>query len=149
MKLKLILLLFVFVHTIGRSQQLAWVSDVGAKKFPGATKQFVVNRYGAKADGKTMNTKFIQKAIDACAKNGGGIGLSNNGSKATSALSADLFGATLPSDHRIPALMQNPQYWLSVAWQNVAYNQPPYTDYFLSDGMKQPDSPEGIIVSVK
>jgi len=86
MKIKLILLLFVFVHTIGSSQQLAWVSDVGAKKFPGATKQFIVNKYGAKADGKTMNTKFIQKAIDACAKNGGGIVSFEKGSYVTGAI---------------------------------------------------------------
>jgi hypothetical protein len=63
MKIKLILLLFVFVHTIGSSQQLAWVSDVGAKKFPDATKPFVVNKYGAKTDGKIMNTNLFKRQL--------------------------------------------------------------------------------------
>ena len=84
--------------------------------------------------------------------------LSNNGSKANPALSADLFGdwreelvlrtadskelrifsTTIPTDYRLYTLMHNPQYRLSIAWQNVGYNQPPYTDYFLGDGMQKP-----------
>jgi rhamnogalacturonan endolyase len=31
--------------------------------------------------------------------------------------------------------MHDPQYRLSVALQNVAYNQPPHTSYFLGEGM--------------
>lgn len=38
-----------------------------------------IKDYGAVSDGKTLNTKFIQKAIDACAKNGGGQVLIPNG----------------------------------------------------------------------
>ena len=34
--------------------------------------------------------------------------------------------------------MHDPQYRLSVAWQNVAYNKPPHTGYFLGAGMKPP-----------
>jgi len=50
-----------------------WVSKVGAKKFPSSKKIFFVNQYGAVNDGKTMNTKAIQQAIDACAAKGGGM----------------------------------------------------------------------------
>lgn len=35
-------------------------------------KDFVVTDYGAVADGKTINTVFIQQAIDECSKSGGG-----------------------------------------------------------------------------
>lgn len=92
--------------------------------------------------------------------------LSNNGSKATTALSADLFGdwreevifrtadskelrifsTTIPSDYRLYTLMQNPQYRVSIAWQNVGYNQPPYVDYFLGDGMKMPEKPNVVVL---
>ncbi len=44
------------------------VSIAGAE--PG--KQFVVTRYGAVADGRTLNTRSIQRTIDAAAKGGGG-----------------------------------------------------------------------------
>jgi rhamnogalacturonan endolyase len=77
--------------------------------------------------------------------------VSNNGTKATPCLSADLFGdwreevifrsadnkelrifsTTIPTDHRFVTLMQDRQYRLSVAWQNVGYNQPPHPSFFL------------------
>lgn len=95
--------------------------------------------------------------------------LSNNGSKATPALSADLFGdwreevifrtadskslrifsTAIPTDYRLYTLMHNPQYRLSIAWQNVGYNQPPYTDYFLGEGMKQPPKPNIVVIKKK
>jgi rhamnogalacturonan endolyase len=77
---------------------------------------------------------------------------SNNGTKSTPALSADLFGdwreeivfrtndnkylriftTTIPTKYRFPALMHDPQYRLAIATQNVAYNQPPNTSFDLS-----------------
>lgn len=95
--------------------------------------------------------------------------LSNNGTKATPALSADLFGdwreevilrtedskelrifsTTIPTDYRVYTLMQNPQYRLSIAWQNVAYNQPPYTDYFLGEGMQPPPKQNIVLIKAK
>jgi rhamnogalacturonan endolyase len=76
---------------------------------------------------------------------------SNNGTKATPVLSADLFGdwreevilrttdgrelrvfsSTIPTTHRVPTLMSDPVYRLGIAWQNVGYNQPPHLSYFL------------------
>ena len=91
---------------------------------------------------------------------------SNNGSKATPCLSADLFGdwreevvlrtednralriytTTIPTAHRIPTLMHDPQYRLAIAWQNVGYNQPPHPGFFLGDGMSP--APRPAIVTV-
>ncbi len=81
--------------------------------------------------------------------------VTNNGSKATPALSADLLGdwreevlwrsadgkelrlytTTVPTSHRFVTLMHDPQYRLSVAWQNVGYNQPPHTGFYLGADM--------------
>ena len=83
---------------------------------------------------------------------------SNNGSKSTPSLSADILGdwreevifrtssndklriytTTIPSDYRIRTLMHDPQYRLSIAWQNVAYNQPPHVGFYLGEGMDTP-----------
>ncbi len=56
-----------------QSQSFGWVKKVGAKNAPTGTKEYNVTDFGAVADGKTLNTEFIQKAIDACAEQGGGI----------------------------------------------------------------------------
>jgi len=86
---------------------------------------------------------------------------SNNGSKSTPALSADLFGdwreevmwrtrdgkelriytTTIPTAHRLYTPMHDPQYRLSIAWQNVAYNQPPHVGFFLGADMAPPPRP--------
>jgi rhamnogalacturonan endolyase len=80
---------------------------------------------------------------------------SNNGTKATPVLSADLFGdwreevvlrrsdntallvfsTTAPTATRLPTLMHNPQYRAQVASQNTGYNQPPNPSFYLGDGM--------------
>jgi rhamnogalacturonan endolyase len=93
--------------------------------------------------------------------------VSNNGSKSTPTLSADLFGdwreevimrtqdgralrifsTTIPTQRRIYTLMHDPQYRLAVAWQNVAYNQPPHPGFFIGDGMKAPPKPNITLVT--
>ena len=91
---------------------------------------------------------------------------SNNGTKANPCLSADLFGdwreeliyrsadnkelrifsTTIPTDKRFYSFMQDPQYRLSIAWQNVAYNQPPHTSFFIGEGMAKPPKPNISII---
>jgi rhamnogalacturonan endolyase len=93
---------------------------------------------------------------------------SNNGSKSTPALSADLFGdwreelvlrttdnknlrvytTVIPTKYRFYTLMHNPQYRLAIASQNVAYNQPPNTSFFLGTGMKKAPKPDIIMVGM-
>jgi rhamnogalacturonan endolyase len=52
-----------------------------------------------------------------------------------------VYTTTIPSTHRIPTLMHDPQYRLSIAWQNTSYNQPPHTSYYLGEGMKAVPKP--------
>ncbi|WP_229691481.1 rhamnogalacturonan lyase [Sphaerisporangium melleum] len=86
---------------------------------------------------------------------------SNNGTKATPSLSADLFGdwreeivwprsddqalrvyaTTTTTDRRIFTLMHDVQYREAIAWQNTAYNQPPHPSFFIGDGMSTPPQP--------
>nr|WP_294895363.1 rhamnogalacturonan lyase [uncultured Pedobacter sp.] len=82
--------------------------------------------------------------------------VSNNGSKSNPALSADILGdwreelilrsadnkelriynTTIPTNIKQYTLMHDPQYRLSIAWQNVGYNQPPHTSFYMGKGMK-------------
>jgi hypothetical protein len=84
---------------------------------------------------------------------------SNNGTKSTPCLQADILGdwreeviwATVDStelriftttdltEYRMPTLMHDRVYRLGIAWQNVAYNQPPHTSFFLGHGMTMPE----------
>ena len=86
---------------------------------------------------------------------------SNNGTKATPALCADILGdwreevilrttdnkelriytTTIPTEHRLYTLMHDPQFRLSVAWQNVGYNQPTQVGFYLGEGMKAAPKP--------
>ncbi|TCC92436.1 rhamnogalacturonan lyase [Pedobacter frigiditerrae] len=95
--------------------------------------------------------------------------VSNNGTKSTPALSADLFGdwreelilraydnkslriftTTIPTAHRTYTLMHDPQYRLSIAWQNVGYNQPPHTGFYFGYGMKKAPKPNIVLVEPK
>ena len=75
--------------------------------------------------------------------------VSNNGTKATPCLSADILGdwreeviwrtpdskelriysTTIPAINRMPTLMHDHQYRMAIVWQNVAYNQPPHPSF--------------------
>ena len=52
-----------------------------------------------------------------------------------------LYTTTIPTEHRIYTLMHDPQYRLSIAWQNVVYNKPPHPGFFLGAGMIPPPRP--------
>lgn len=89
---------------------------------------------------ETLNPLLV---ADACT--------SNNGTKSTPALSADIMGdwreeviwrtadnqslriytTTIPTTQRLVTLMQDHAYRMAVVWQNVGYNQPPHTSYFI------------------
>ncbi|AQZ68633.1 Predicted rhamnogalacturonan lyase in rhamnose utilization cluster [[Actinomadura] parvosata subsp. kistnae] len=106
-----------------------------------------IDKYGTDADTRLLTASGVH---------------SNNGTKATPSLSADLFGdwreevvwptsdnralriyaTTTPTDRRIWTLMHDPLYRVSVAWQNTAYNQPPHTGFFLGDRMPTPPRPD-------
>jgi fibronectin type 3 domain-containing protein len=45
------------------------------------------------------------------------------------------------TDHKFYTLMHDPVYRLGVAWQNVAYNQPPHTGFYIGDEMEKPPVP--------
>jgi rhamnogalacturonan endolyase len=95
--------------------------------------------------------------------------MSNNGTKSNPSLSADLFGdwreeiicrtrdskelriftTSIPTHRKFYTLMQDPQYRLSIVWQNVAYNQPPHTSFFMGEGMKQPGKPNIVVLKRK
>lgn len=91
-------------------------------------------------------------------------GSTNNDTKRNASLSVDLWGdwreeiimpvrselgdtalriftSTLPTEYRLTTLMHDSQYRTAIAWQNVGYNQPPHTSYYigsaaLKDGEK-------------
>jgi len=50
-----------------------WLDKVGAKSFPEGTTIYSVNDFGAVADTASLSTEGIQRAIDKCAEDGGGI----------------------------------------------------------------------------
>ncbi len=63
-----------------------WVSKVGAKNIIFKQTSYNVNNYGAVNDGKTLNTLAIQKAINDCAKKGGGTVVFSPGKYLTGSL---------------------------------------------------------------
>ncbi|HEY4787165.1 MAG TPA: T9SS type A sorting domain-containing protein, partial [Bacteroidales bacterium] len=91
-----------------------------------------------------------------------------NGTKATPNLSADILGdwreeailwttsdssslriytTTTPTSYRLFTLMHDPVYRLGVAWQNVAYNQPPHLGFYIGGGLSNVQQPN--ITTVK
>ncbi len=92
-----------------------------------------------------------------------------NGTKSTPCLSADLFGdwreeivfaksnqkalrvymTDYDTEYRIYTLMHNTMYRCGVANENVAYNIPPHTDFFLDSEYPLPEYPEVFVRGAK
>jgi rhamnogalacturonan endolyase len=108
-------------------------------------------------DGTTVSKWDWQKGVAnplLSAKDFGCV--SNNGTKANPALVADILGdwreeviyrsedngelrvfvSTVPTNYRLPTLMSDHIYRMGIAWQNVAYNQPPHLGYDLVSRLK-------------
>jgi rhamnogalacturonan endolyase len=95
--------------------------------------------------------------------------VSNNGTKQNPVLSGDILGdwreeaifatrdgqelriftTTIPAKNRMYTFMHDPQYRVSIAWQNVAYNQPPHTSFYIGPDMKTPPKPNIVIAGEK
>ncbi|HEY1021925.1 MAG TPA: glycosyl hydrolase family 28 protein [Flavisolibacter sp.] len=69
----LLIVLFFSSAAVNAQTDLSWVKDVGARKTPGAKKMYWVNDYGTISDSNAVISGIIQKAIDDCARKGGGI----------------------------------------------------------------------------
>ena len=93
---------------------------------------------------------------------------SNNGTKATPCLQADLLGdwreevvlrsldnselrvytSSAVTEHRMVTLMQDPQYRTAVAAQNSGYNQPPHPSFFIGNNMPDVARPKVFVSPV-
>ena len=94
---------------------------------------------------------------------------SNNGSKSTPALTADIWGdwreelilrtrdnkelriftTTIPTEYRMYTLMHDPVYRNGVAWENVGYNQPPHLGFWLGAGVDKAPRPNIVLTGAK
>ncbi|MEE1762348.1 MULTISPECIES: rhamnogalacturonan lyase [unclassified Streptomyces] len=99
-----------------------------------------IDKYGTSADTRLLT--------------GSGVS-SNNGTKATPALSGDILGdwreevvwrtsgntalriysTPIETNTKITTLLHDPMYRTGLAWQNTAYNQPPHTSFFIGNNM--------------
>ncbi|WP_084646111.1 carbohydrate-binding protein [Marinimicrobium agarilyticum] len=101
-------------------------------------------------------SKLVDEPLFNAGTFSNGLAVSNNGSKATPSLSADILGdwreevvfaneastslmvysSNIPTDVRLPTLMHDRQYRTAIAWQNVGYNQPPHPSFYLGSDME-------------
>jgi rhamnogalacturonan endolyase len=105
----------------------------------------------------TSITKYGGDILQKCAECA-----SNNGSKATPVLTADLFGdwreeivwretgnaalriytTTDVTARRLFTLMHDPQYRMQVTSEQSGFNQPPHPSFHLGTGMVDPSKPD-------
>lgn len=51
-----------------------------------------------------------------------------------------IFTSIVPTEYRLTTLMHDSQYRCAIAWQNVAYNQPPHTSYYIGSAALATDA---------
>jgi fibronectin-binding autotransporter adhesin len=114
---------------------------------------------------ETLDGTTVYKWDWNTSQNNGIFGLgglsSNNGTKSTPCLSADILGdwreeiiwrtsdnlnlrvctTTTLATNRLYTLMHDPQYRCAIAWQNTGYNQPPHPGFFIGQNMFPPPLP--------
>lgn len=114
-----------------------------------------------KYDASTGTTSRFYGPSDGYTLTGG---TTNNYSKRNASLSADLWGdwreevilptgkgqdetpalriftSVIPTEYRLTTLMHDCQYRLGIAWQNVGYNQPPHTSYYIGSAALATDN---------
>lgn len=114
---------------------------------------------GGKIEKWNSSTKAIDRYFSFYNVNSSTL---NNSTKANPCISADLFGdwreefivrsssdpslltifsTPVRTNFRLYTLLHDSQYRVSVAWQNVAYNQPPHVSYYLPDMVKNLKQP--------
>ncbi|WP_290747024.1 carbohydrate-binding protein [Fibrobacter sp. UBA4309] len=119
---------------------------------------------GGKIEKYNSSKKTVDRLFSFYSVEGASL---NNWTKATPCIVADLFGDwreefivrsgsdpskvivfTTPftSPHRVYTLMHDATYRVSIAWQNVAYNQPPHLGYYLPDMVKSLKQPSISVV---
>ena len=101
-------------------------------------------------DGNTI-TKYLSGSLMSASNCS-----SNNGTKSTPSLSADILGdwreevifrtsdnknlrvftTTTPTAYKMYTLMHDAVYRNGIAWQNTAYNQPPHAGFYIGDDME-------------
>ncbi|MFC5284005.1 T9SS type A sorting domain-containing protein [Pedobacter alpinus] len=119
---------------------------------------------GTRLDKWNTTTKNTERLLTI---NNFGNAASNNGTKATPGLTADILGdwreeliyrssdsrnlllftTTIPTTEKLYTLMHDTQYRTAVAWQNTAYNQPPHPSFFLGTGMQPAPVPNIVYAS--
>lgn len=131
-----------------RNFRIYWNGDLYDEDLDGGNGKEIV--------AKTWNPST--KSMTSCASFTSIAGISTlhscNTTKSTPNLTADIFGdwreeaiywdskdsctiyvftTQIPTEHRVMTLMHDHVYRMGIAWQNVAYNQPPHLGYFLPD----------------
>lgn len=129
---------------LGQNFSMLWDADL----YQEGLDQTTVRKWNSSA--KRVDTILTGANVHSC-----------NGTKATPTLSADIFGdwreeviwptsddtalriytATDVTSHKLYTLMSDRQYREAIAWQNVAYNQPPHTSYYIGEDMRTPEKP--------